>query len=65
MIKQKKNIFGKEHEMTYNSETGLIESESTYSRTFLNLAIKISRIFVRSPRAKNPVINEAETKTDL
>ena len=62
MMKQKKNIFGKEYEMTYNSETGLIESEGTYSRTFLNLAIKISRIFVRSPRAENPPVNETETK---
>ena len=60
MMKHKKSIFGKEHEMTYNSETGLIESEGVYSRTFLNLAIKISRIIVRGPRAKHSVGTETE-----
>ena len=50
--------------MTNNSETGLIESEGTYSRGFLNLAIKIFRIFVRGPRAGKSVVHKVETETE-
>ena len=54
-MKQKKKIFGVEHEISYDDETGLIESGGRFSRIVFNLSILISRRLIRHSEDQTPV----------
>jgi len=60
-MQRTKNIFGIQRNITYDNDTGLIETGGTLSGTALNLAILIARGFVRGSHRKAQVRMENES----